>query len=146
LAQAASAVGDATLAETTYDAWLAQGGYAPGAITDYANALYAAGKKRKAAETLARIDWVAPLAADHALTLGEWWIDLGEPDRARDSLGRVLALEPHDRASVLYLKARAELAAGDREAARATLLDALEIAPAYRDAQKLLLELVRTGS
>ncbi|MEO1034234.1 MAG: tetratricopeptide repeat protein [Pseudomonadota bacterium] len=146
LAQAASAVGDATLAETTYDAWLAQGGYAPGAITDYANALYAAGKKRKAAETLARIDWVAPLATDHALTLGEWWIDLGEPDRARDSLGRVLALEPHDRASVLYLKARAELAAGDREAARATLLDALEIAPAYRDAQKLLLELVRTGS
>ena len=145
-ARAAELAGDTALTEATYDGWLAQGGYDPATIAEYATWLRDNGNLAKAADTQARIAWVAPLAAESAVTLAEWRIELGDGDAARIALERALALEPYDRARVLYLKAQAEVLADDRVAAQATLLDALDIAPGYRDAQKLLLELVRSGS
>jgi len=120
--------------------------YDPDAIAEYATSLRASGSAGKAADILERIAWVAPLDTGPATLLAEWRIELGEPAAALAALDRVLTLEPHDRARALYLKARALALAGDRDGAEAALLDALDIAPAYRDAQKLLLELVRSGS
>ena len=146
LARAALARDNRALAESTFDRWLAQGGYDPAAIIEYANALYDDGTRTKAADVLARVRWVAPLAAEPAMQLAEWRLELGDGEAALAALTRVLALNPHDRARVLYLTARAHALTGDRTAAQSTLLDALDIAPDYRDAQKFLLELVRAGS
>ena len=53
----------------------------------------------------------------------------------------VLALNPLDKASAQYNLARAYFAAGQRDKASEHVLAALEIAPSYRPAQKLLLQL-----
>ena len=56
-----------------------------------------------------------------------------------------LALDPHDKATAFYRLATAHNALGDRNAAQSQLLMALDVAPNYRPAQKLLLELTRAG-
>jgi hypothetical protein len=54
-----------------------------------------------------------------------------------------MALEPHDLASSHLRLARAHLGLQDRDKAEEHVLYALEIAPLYREAQQLLLEIVR---
>ena len=53
----------------------------------------------------------------------------------------LVALGPPDLAGALYELARAQLAAGDRDAARRTVLRALELAPRFEKAQQLLLRI-----
>jgi tetratricopeptide (TPR) repeat protein len=53
----------------------------------------------------------------------------------------LVALDPADPAVAYYRLARAELAAGNREAARRAVLRALEQAPGYEPALELLLEI-----
>ena len=52
-------------------------------------------------------------------------------------------MKPNDMADAQFRLAKAYLAAGDKAASRQHLLYALEIAPHYREAQQLLLEVVR---
>jgi tetratricopeptide (TPR) repeat protein len=64
-------------------------------------------------------------------------------DRAQDALAEyevVLAMAPHDLAAAHYRLAQAHHALDHRQQTRQHLLAALEIAPHYRDAQRLLLE------
>lgn len=63
--------------------------------------------------------------------------------RARQS---IVDLDPVDRPEALYQLARAQWNAGDGAAARSVLLEALELAPRFRRAQALLLELHRARS
>jgi Tfp pilus assembly protein PilF len=58
--------------------------------------------------------------------------------RARRAL---LGLNPADRAAAQYELARAYLELDDLASARRAVLGALEIAPSYEDAQRLLLEI-----
>ena len=58
--------------------------------------------------------------------------------RARSAL---VALRPTDMAQALYDLAAAHLEAGDPRAARRQVLRALEVAPAFEAAQRLLLRL-----
>ena len=53
----------------------------------------------------------------------------------------VLALDPPDKAEAHYRLATAYQALSDPQNARRQVLAALEIAPGFRDAQRLLLEL-----
>ena len=72
--------------------------------------------------------------------------DLLLADRPADALrefNALAALAPHDQASLNLRLARAYLGLGDPDKAQEHLLYALEIAPTYREAQKLLLEIVR---
>jgi hypothetical protein len=50
---------------------------------------------------------------------------------------------PHDLSDAHYRLAKAYFAAEDRPRSREHLLYALEIAPGFREAQQLLLEIVR---
>ena len=52
-------------------------------------------------------------------------------------------MNPHDLAEAHFRLAKAYFAADDRSRCREQLLYALEIAPNYREAQQLLLEIVR---
>ncbi|MEM1263377.1 MAG: tetratricopeptide repeat protein, partial [Pseudomonadota bacterium] len=145
-AEAAEQAGNDGLVEATYDGWLAAGGVAPAGIRYYADWLQAAGKPSKAADVLARLALIDPLNADATLQLADWQIALGDADQAVATINRLLAMDPHDRAGVLYRKAQAQRLAGSNAAAQQTLLETLELAPGYRDAQRLLLEIVRDTS
>jgi hypothetical protein len=57
----------------------------------------------------------------------------------------VVAMKPLDRAAAHYYLARAYKAAGQMAAASDQVLMALEAAPGFRPAQKLLLELEAAG-
>jgi tetratricopeptide (TPR) repeat protein len=77
------------------------------------------------------------------LRLAELYEGLGDTAglvRARRS---VVDLDPVDRPEALYQLARAQKLAGDAAGARRTVLQALELAPRFRRAQALLLELHR---
>jgi tetratricopeptide (TPR) repeat protein len=57
----------------------------------------------------------------------------------------ILALDPVDRSGALYQLALAQRDAGDKAAARRTVLQALEMAPGFEQAQTLLLSLQGEG-
>ena len=94
-----------------------------------------------AAEALAAAQYVYPYEADDHRRLAEHFEAVGRTADAVRARRAVLALEPFDRARALYHLARAQLAAGDRKAARSAVLEALERAPSYGEALELLLEI-----
>jgi predicted Zn-dependent protease len=74
-------------------------------------------------------------------TLGGLWLDLGNPKQAIREFRAVLARNPIDPAGTQYQLARAYLLNKQPDEAREAVLASLEVAPGYRPAQKLLLEL-----
>jgi tetratricopeptide (TPR) repeat protein len=72
-----------------------------------------------------------------------------EADRAQEALAEysiALALDPHDKATANYRMASAYHQLGDNEQSQNHLLQALDIAPNFRPAQRLLLDLMRSTS
>ncbi|MFO0869349.1 MAG: tetratricopeptide repeat protein [Pirellulales bacterium] len=67
---------------------------------------------------------------------------MGQPAQAIPSYRALLALDPIDPADLHWRLAKALRGQGEREAAKRQVLEALEIAPRFRAAQQLLLELV----
>ncbi len=78
--------------------------------------------------------------------LGALAMESGNTAVAVRSLRAAVALEPVDMAEAQFQLARAYLAAGDRPAARSSILRALEIAPSYGAALELLLEIRGGGA
>ena len=68
---------------------------------------------------------------------------LKRPLVVRDARRALVDLDPVDKAEAYYQLAAAELAAGDRAAARRSILKSLEIAPRFGRAQELLLKIHR---
>jgi len=115
------------------------------ALVEEAELERALGRPADEARTLARAMQVDPYEIPLHRRLADLLADAGDTAGALRERRAVVALHPSDRAAALYELARAELAAGDREAARRTVLQALEIAPEYEAALELLLQL-RGGS
>jgi tetratricopeptide (TPR) repeat protein len=135
LAQAAEALGmQARLAETDYDANIAE--------ADLRERL---GDRRAAADALARAAWIDPREiglhqrlATLAGALKDWAVAIRERRV-------VLALDPPNVAEARYQLALALYQSGDAAAARREVLRALELAPAFLQAQDLLLR-IREGA
>ena len=68
---------------------------------------------------------------------------LKKPAEVRDARRAIVALDPVDKAEAYFQLALAELEAGDRAAARRSVLRSLEIAPRFERAQELLLKIHR---
>ena len=97
---------------------------------------------RGAAEALNRINYIYPVNdEDLHRKLGDLWLAEKNLVGAIREFHAALASAPVDTAGSHYNLARAYLAASRREDARDQLLLALEAAPSYRPAQKMLLEL-----
>ncbi|HEX6938556.1 MAG TPA: DUF4159 domain-containing protein [Longimicrobiales bacterium] len=99
------------------------------------------GDPRGAATALERALWIDPY--DPALhdRLAGLYAAAGDAAGAVRARRAILALDPVDRAAAHYRLALALRDAGDYAAARREVLRALEIAPAFAEAQELLLEL-----
>jgi tetratricopeptide (TPR) repeat protein len=96
-------------------------------------------KLRPVFERIAAVD---PFDADAHATLGRLAMQRSEPDIAAREFRTVIALGPVDRAAAITDLAESYLKGGRKADAKKQTLAALEIAPSYERAQRLLLQLV----
>jgi tetratricopeptide (TPR) repeat protein len=100
-----------------------------------------AGDKRGAAQTLSRLNYIY-LRDDQAhQKLGNLYLDLNNTSGAIREYRAVLAGKPVDPAGAHFQLAKALQAAKRNAEATEEVYAALELAPEYKPAQKLLLEL-----
>ena len=117
------------------------GGRNPASLKLLAKWLDESGRKKEAADVLERLNAIDPVDDELHQRLGALCLDL---DRAPGSIREfkaVLAHKPIDPAQAHYDLARAYKLNHQLEEAKDEALAALEIAPGFRPAQKLLLEL-----
>src|ERR1700722_4214653 len=100
------------------------------------------GRPKEAAATLERINYIYPVHdEDLHRHLGDLWFAQANYSGAIREYTAVVALNPADKAGAQFNLARAYYASGQRDKAEESVLAALEVAPGYRPAQKLLLEI-----
>ena len=122
-----------------------QGGQMPDALKRLAVLEEGAGTPGEAATTLERVNYIYPVKdEDLHRRLGDLLYAQKQYDGAIREYNARVASNPVDKAGAEYHLAQAYFAAGQKDKAEETVLAALEIAPDYRPAQKLLLELQRS--
>jgi tetratricopeptide (TPR) repeat protein len=141
LAEAYAAKGDKTNAIAHLEDYAKHGGRYPATLKKLATLQDEAGNKQAAARALARLNYVYPTDEELHRRLGGLYLDLGNRDGAIRELQAVIAMKPLDLADANYKLAMAYKAAGKKDEARDAVLNALEAAPGYKAAQRLLLEL-----
>ncbi len=119
------------------------GGHDPDALLELARSFSAKEQTPQAIDVYDDLLMVAPLREEVHSEFGDRLLAAGQPRRAVTEFEAALAMQPHDQAAAHYQLARAYFDLEDRTRSREHLLYALEIAPHYREAQQLLLEIVR---
>jgi tetratricopeptide (TPR) repeat protein len=141
LAEAHLARGNKPAAVEELTRYARAGGRYPGLLKKLAALLEEAGRPKEAAAALERLIYIDPLDDELHRRLGELWLGLGDAPRAVREYRAVIARAPQDPAAAHFGLARAYRLGKQLDAARDELLLALEAAPGYRPAQKMLLEL-----
>ena len=141
LAVAQLAKGDKQGAMPTLTAYEKMGGESPETLTKLASLEEELGHAKEAAATLDRINFIYPESEGLHRHLGELWLAQGNYAGAVREYSAVLALKPLDKASAEFDLAQAYFAAGEKDKAEESVLLALETAPGFRPAQKLLLQI-----
>ncbi|MEJ0005783.1 MAG: hypothetical protein WDM77_05200 [Steroidobacteraceae bacterium] len=142
LAEAALAEGKAPVALSALRRYVQHRGRDPGSLEQLAKLQQDAGDRPAAVATLQKINLIDPVFdADSHRHLGDLLMETKDFGGARREFGAVLALHPLDKAQANYDLARACHGAGDADCAMNAVLAALEVAPDFKPAQKLLLEL-----
>ena len=119
-----------------------EGGQMPDVLKRLAALETAAGQETQAIATLERIDYIYPVKdVDLHRRLGDLLYEQKEYGAAIREYNALVACNPVDKAGAEFDLARAYFAAGQKDKAEDSVLAALETAPDYRPAQKLLLEL-----
>ena len=123
-----------------------RGGQAPAMLKRLAALEEQSGNKSGAIETLIKINYIYPVNdPDLHRHLGDLLYDQKTYGQAAREYAAAVVSHPVDKAGAEYLLARALLADGRKAEAEDSVLAALEIAPGYGPAQKLLLELHQTS-
>jgi len=118
------------------------GGRAPETLKELASLEEELGQPKEAAATLDRINYIDSVGDEELHRhLGDMWLAQANYAGAIREYGAVVASHPLDKASAQFHLAQAYFAAGQRDKAQESVLAALEAAPDYRPAQKLLLQL-----
>jgi tetratricopeptide (TPR) repeat protein len=117
------------------------GGRNPTTLKQLATLQSEAGQKREAAATLERLNLIYPKDEDLHKRLGALYLDLNNSTLAVREFAAVVAGPPLDPAGAHYELARALKQANRTEEAKDEVLSALEAAPSFKPAQRLLLEL-----
>ncbi len=135
------AAGDRAAAIDELWRYVHAGGRSPARIELLAAKLVDAGRPVEAAAALDRLNYIYPMDPEQHRKLGGLWLDQGNAAGAIREYQAVLARSPMDPAQAHFDLARAYRSNRQADLARDEVLAALEIAPGFRPAQKLLLEL-----
>jgi cellulose synthase operon protein C len=138
LASAYIAKGNKQAAAAVLEAYMKAGGRRPALLETLAQLQ----EPQAAAATLERINYIDPAYSEEAHHhLGALWMAHKNYPGAIREYEAVVAFHPQDVAAAQYELAQAYLAGGQHDKAEDAVLAALEAAPNYRPAQKLLLQL-----
>jgi cellulose synthase operon protein C len=142
IASADLAKGDKKFAKDILIEYEKFGGSDPATLQKLASLEEELGQPKEAAATLDRINYIYPVHdEDLHRHLGDlWFAQTNYPGAIREYTALV-ALNPLDKAGANFKLAQAYYAAGQKDKAEENVLTALEAAPGYRPAQKLLLEI-----
>jgi hypothetical protein len=141
LANAELLKGNKQAAADALSAYEKMGGENPGALKKLASLEEELGHPKDAAATLDRVNFIYPEDEGLHRKLGELWLAQGNVPGAVREYTAVLALKPLDMASAEFDVAKAYYAEGDKAKAEESVLASLEVAPGFKPAQKLLLEI-----
>jgi cellulose synthase operon protein C len=142
LAEAAVAQNKTGIAIGALSRYVQHRGREPAALEQLAKLQQQSGDQAAAIATLQKINFIDPMFdTDSHRQLGDLLMDARDFVGARREFAAVLALQPLDKAQANYDLARACHALGDAACAMDAVLAALEVAPDFRPAQKLLLQL-----
>ncbi len=142
MADADRAKGDARAEAAALTAYEHEGGQGPAVLKRLATLEEGAGRPAEAAATLARLNYIYPVKNEELhRRLGDLLYAQKQYDGAIREYVAVVASNPLDKAGAEFHLAQAYLAAGQKDKAQESVLAALEAAPGYRPAQKMLLEL-----
>jgi tetratricopeptide (TPR) repeat protein len=118
------------------------GGQGPSTLKRLASLQEELGQPKEAAATLDRINYIYPVKdEDLHRRLGDLWFAQANYTGAIREYSAVVALNPLDKAGAQFNLAQAYFATGQCDKAEESVLLALEAAPGYRPAQKLLLQI-----
>ncbi|MDH3440740.1 MAG: tetratricopeptide repeat protein, partial [Gammaproteobacteria bacterium] len=143
LARSHDALDNRDAAIAGLEAFWKRGGYDPEVLRRLSGWLDESGRTPAAIDVLQTVNMVDPLDLELHGALGDLLMAEGRAAEALLEYSVALALNPHDKATAYYRLARAHNALGDREASQDQLLLALDVAPNFRPAQRLLLDLMR---
>jgi hypothetical protein len=116
------------------------GGRNPDTVKQYAKLLADAGRPKEAAAALERLNFIFPLDVELHERLGGLLLETGDTKGAVREYQALVAMHPIDVAGSHYNLAKALKADGRKDQAREEAVTALEAAPNFKPAQKLLLE------
>jgi cellulose synthase operon protein C len=117
------------------------GGENPKTLEKLASLEEELGHAKEAADTLDQLNFIYPEDEGVHRKLGELWLAQRNSAGAVREFQAVVALKPLDKASAEFDLARAYYAEGDKAKAEESVLASLEVAPGFKPAQKLLLEI-----
>jgi cellulose synthase operon protein C len=142
MADAHRTKGDVKAEAAALTAYEHEGGQEPAVLKRLATLEEAAGQPVEAAATLTRLNYIYPVKDEELhRRLGDLLYAQKRYDGAIREYIAVVASNPLDKAGAEFHLAQAYLAAGQKDKAEVSVLAALEVAPGYRPAQKMLLEL-----
>ncbi len=142
LADANKAKGDEKAEAVVLIAYEHEGGQDPAVLKRLATLEENAGQQSEAATTLTRVNYIYPVKDEELhRRLGDLLYAQKQYDGAIREYAAVVTSTPVDKAGAEFHLAQAYLAAGQKDKAEESVLAALEAAPGYRPAQKMLLEL-----
>lgn len=145
LARAKEELGDRDAAIAALTSFWENGGYEPTSLKRLAEWLTESGQSERAIGVFTSANLVDPLDAELHGMFGDLLMDTGDAQGALREYDVLMALDPLDKASAWYRLASANQALGHSALAQQQLLLALEMAPNYRPAQRLLLQITRTA-
>jgi tetratricopeptide (TPR) repeat protein len=146
LARAHEELGQRQQAIAALEKFWRRGGYDPSALKRLSGWFYEENRRAEAIEALQSVNLVDPLDQELHGTLGDLLLEADRAEEALREYSIALALDPHDKATANYRMASAYHELGNNERSQDHLLQALDVAPNFRPAQKLLLDLMRAGS
>jgi hypothetical protein len=142
-ARAHRELGETVLMTNTLLEYRRRGGYQPEALITLARTLGEAARNDEALDVFKDVIMVTPLRSQVHLDYGDRLMAANRPREALVEYQALLAMNPQDLAEAHFRVAKTYVALEDKAKGREHLLYALEIAPHYREAQQLLLEVVR---
>ena len=124
----------------TLEIFWQKGGYNIDVLKALASHYVSQQQVQQAIDVLSDINLVNPYDLDVHVQLGDLLLEQQNAERALTEFEVAMALNPLDKAEVLYRMGSANKALGKIDNAKKNALAALEIAPHFRPAQKLLME------